>query len=124
MMRSKGDFLDMGINISLDNDEHVETVVKLVRKNPDAYSDIMEEMDELDLTAEEAKATYQEIKGYILEKYGVKVSSLYIAQVKQKHGIIKRENYHTAKSEESRQPKCPVEKEKMSEEALEHFMMI
>ena len=103
---------------------HVETVVKLVRKTPDAYIDITVDMDELDLTASEAKATYQEIKEYIKEKYGVKVSSLYIAQIKQKHGIIERENYNTAKSENAKQPQCPPEKEKLIEEALRHFKMI
>ncbi len=73
---------------------HIETVVKLVRKKPDAYIDITVDMDELDLTASEAKATYQKIKDYIFEKHNVKVSSLYIAQVKQKYGIIERENYN------------------------------
>ena len=101
-----------------------ETVVKLVRKNPDVYIDITVDMDELDLTASEAKATYQEIKDYIKGKYDVKVSSLYIAQVKQKYGIIERENYNTAKSENARQPQCPSEKETLIEEALRHFKMI
>ena len=96
----------------------------MVRKTPDAYIDITVDMDELDLTASEAKATYQEIKEYIKEKYGVKVSSLYIAQTKQKHGIIERENYNTAKSENAKQPQCPPEKEKLIEEALRHFKMI
>lgn len=66
---------------------HVETVVQLVRKIPDTYIDITVDMDELDLTSSEAKATYEEIKDYIFEKYRVKVSSLYVAQVKQKHGM-------------------------------------
>lgn len=103
---------------------HVETVVKLVRKNPDTYIDITVDMDELDLTCAESKATYREIKDYIFEKHGVKVSSLYIAQVKEKHGIIERENYNKARSEDSRQPKCPVEKERLIEEALRYFKMI
>lgn len=103
---------------------HVETVVKLVRKKPDAYIDITVDMDELDLTASEAKATYQEIKDYIKGKYDVKVSSLYIAQVKEKYGIIERENYNKAKTEDARHPKCPPEKEKLIEEALRHFKMI
>lgn len=103
---------------------HVETVVQLVRKTPDAYIDITVDMDELDLTASETKATYQEIKEYIKEKYGVKVSSLYIAQTKQKHGIIERENYNMAKSENVKQPQCPLEKEKLIEEALRYFKMI
>ena len=78
---------------------HIETVVKLVRKTPDAYIDLKVDMDELDLTASEAKATYQEIKDYIVKKHGVKVSSLYIAQIKQKHGIIERDCYNKSKAE-------------------------
>ena len=103
---------------------HVETVVKLVRKAPDAYIDITVDMDELDLTASEAKATYEEIKQYILDKYDTKVSNLYIAQVKEKYGIIERENYNKPKSENSKQPQCPAEKVEMIEEALRHFKMI
>ena len=82
------------------------------------------QMDELDLTAAESKATYEEIKAYVLEHSGLKVSSLYIAQVKEKCGIIERENYNLPKSENSRQPKCPPEKETAIREALEHFRMI
>ena len=103
---------------------HVETVVKLVRKAPDAYIDITVDMDELDLTDSEAKATYEEIKQYILDKYDTKVSNLYIAQVKEKYGIIERENYNKPKSENSKQPQCPAEKVEMIEEALRHFKMI
>ena len=101
---------------------HVETVVKLVRKKPDAYIDITVDMDELDLTASEAKATYQKIKDYILERHNVKVSSLYVAQIKQKYGIIERDCYN--KSRDEKQPQCPLEKEKLIEEALRHFKMI
>ena len=82
------------------------------------------EMSEMDLTAAESKATYEEIKDYVREHTGLKVSRLYIAQVKQKCGIIERENYNLPKSENSRQPKCPPEKEKAIREALEHFHMI
>ena len=76
------------------------------------------------MTASEAKAAYQEIKEYIKKKYDVKVSLLYIAQAKQRHGIIERENYNTAKSENAKQPQCPPEKEKLIEEALRYFKMI
>ena len=68
-------------------------------------------------------ATYEQIKAYVLEKHGLKVSSLYIAQVKQKCGIIERENYNKPKSENSRQPKCPPEKEAAITEALKFFRM-
>lgn len=74
------------------------------------------ELDELDLTAVESKATYEEIKGYIFEKYGVRVSSLYIAQVKEKHGLIERENYNKTKKENGKKLKCPMEKERLIEE--------
>ncbi len=81
-------------------------------------------MDELDLTDAEKKATYSEIKEYVLEHTGLKVSSLYIAQVKQKCGIIERENYNKPKSENSRQPKCPPKKEAAITDALKYFGMI
>ena len=81
-------------------------------------------MDELDLTAAESKETYEEIKDYVLEHTGLKVSSLYIAQVKEKYGIIKRANYNLPKSENSRQPKCPPEKEEAIRDAMKHFRMI
>lgn len=76
------------------------------------------------MTSPEAKATYQEIKNYIIEKYGVKVSSLYIAQIKQKHEIIERDCYNKPKDEGTKQPQCPTEKEQMIEKALRHFKMI
>ena len=103
---------------------HVETVVQLVRKKPDTYIDITVDMDELDLTSSEAKATYDEIKDYIFDKHRVKVSSLYIAQVKQMHGIIERDCYNNSKKESPKQPQCPTEKVKLIEEALRHFKMI
>ncbi len=81
-------------------------------------------MDEMDLTTAEKKATYDEIKAYVLEHSGLKVSSLYIAQVKQKYGIIERENYNKAKAEDAKQPKCPLEKERAIVEALRHFGII
>ena len=81
-------------------------------------------MDELDLTAAEKKAAYQEIKDYVLQHSGLKVSNLYIAQVKQKCGIIERENYNKPKSEDAKQPQCPLEKEAAIRAALEHFGMV
>ena len=66
------------------------------------------DMDEMDLTAAESKATYEEIKKYVAKHNdGMKVSNLYIAQIKQKHGIIERENYNKPKSEKGGQPECP-----------------
>ena len=81
-------------------------------------------MDELDVTAAESKATYNEIREHVWEHHQLKVSNLYIAQVKQKYGIIERENYNKPKSEDTRQPQCPPEKEKAITEALRHFGMI
>ena len=81
-------------------------------------------MSETDVTAAESKATYEEIKDYVLEHSGLKVSNLYIAQVKQKCGIIERGKDNLPKSENSRQPKGLPEKETAIREALEHFRMI
>ena len=102
----------------------VETVCLLSKLHSDQHIEVEVKMDELDLTAAESKATYEEIKKYVLEHTGLKVSNLYIAQVKQKCGIIERVNYNLPKSENSRQPKCPPEKEKAIKEALEYFRMI
>ena len=103
---------------------HVETVCLLSKLQSKEHIEIEVKMDELDLTSAESKATYEEIKAYVLEHSGLNVSSLYIAQVKQKYGIIERENYNKPKSEDARQPQCPPEKEKAITEALRHFGMI
>ena len=103
---------------------HVETVCLLSKLNAKQHIEVNLEMDELDLTVAEKKATYDEIKAYVLEHSGLKVSSLYIAQVKQKCGIIERENYNKPKSEDAKQPQCPPDKEKSIKEALKHFGMI
>ena len=103
---------------------HVETVCLLSKLKSTQHIEVELDMDELDLTAAEKKATYDEIKAYVLEHSGLKVSSLYIAQVKQKCGIIERENYNKPKSEDAKQPHCPPDKEKSIKEALKHFGMI
>ena len=83
------------------------------------------DMDEMDLMAAESKATYEEIKKYVAEHNdGMKVSNLYIAQVKRKCGIEVRENFNLPKSEDSRQPQCPKEKEDAIVKALKAFRMI
>lgn len=82
------------------------------------------DMGEMDVTAAESKATYQEIQDWVQEKYGFHVTHLNIAQVKRKHGIIERENYNKPKSPDSKQPGCPKEKVKAIEAALKHFQMI
>lgn len=103
---------------------HVETVVLLSQQKPDDVIEVEIELDELDLTSAESKATYKEIQEYVLKEHGLKVSNLYISQVKRKCGIAVGENYNLSKSEDSRQPQCPVEKEKAIMDALEHFGMI
>ncbi len=102
---------------------HVETVVLLSQRRPDTHIDVKLDLSEVDITAAETKATYQEIKDYVLEKYGLKVSTLYISQVKAKCGIIERENYNKGK-EGHRVPKCPKEKEDAIMDALRHFRMV
>ena len=103
---------------------HVESIMLLSKLHTKQNIEVELEMSELDLTATESKATYEEIKDYVLKQSGLKVSNLYIAQVKQKCGIIERANYNLPKSESSRQPKCPEKKRKAIEDALEHFGMI
>lgn len=103
---------------------HVETVCLLSKLQSKEHIEIEVKTDELDLTSAKSKATYEEIKAYVLEHSGLNVSSLYIAQVKQKYGIIERENYNKPKSENAKQPQCPPEKEKAITEALRHFGMI
>ncbi len=103
---------------------HIETVCLLSKLNMKQHIEIDLNMDEFDLTDAEKKATYQEIKDYVLEHSDLKVSNLYIAQVKQKCGIIERENYNKPKSENAKQPQCPPEKEKAIMEALKHFGML
>ena len=82
------------------------------------------DMDELDLTAAESKATYDEIKAYVLEKYDLKASSLYISQVKRKCGLEVGQNYNLSKKEDAKVPQCPPEKEAAIMEALKYFQMI
>ena len=102
---------------------HVETVCQLVLRKPAVHINIDVDVEEL-VQDKRGAATYGQIKDYVLEHSGLKVSSLYIAQVKQKYGIIERENYNKPKSEDARQPQCPPEKEKAITEALRHFGMI
>ena len=102
----------------------VENVVVLSKINTPQHIDINLDLSELDVTRAESKGTYQEIKDYVLEHFGLKVSTLYIAQVKQKHGIIERECYNAPKTEGGRVPQCPREKMEAIEEALRYFQMI
>ena len=103
---------------------HVETVVLLSRKTPDDTIEVDLNLDELDATSAETKATYEEIKKYVKEKYQLKVSNLYISQIKRKCGIEVGINYNLPKSENPKVPQCPPEKERAIRDALEHFQMV
>ena len=103
---------------------HVETVVLLSKLNTKQHIEVELNLDELDLTAAESKATYDEIKAYVLEKHGLKVSSLYISQVKRKCGLDVGQNYNLSKKEDAKVPQCPPDKEAAIMEALKHFQMI
>lgn len=104
---------------------HVETVC-LLSKLSEAknHISVKVDMNEMDVTAAESKATYQEIQEWVQEKHGFRVSYLNIAQVKRKHGILERENYNKPKSPDSKQPGCSEEKVKAIEEAMKYFQMI
>ena len=113
--------------ISITLSTHVETVVLLsqLKQKPDDYINVTIELDDVDITPVETKATYDEIKKYVAEhNAGMKVSDLYISQVKRKCGIEVGKNYNLPKNEDSRQPQCPEDKERAIVEVLEHFKMI
>ena len=109
------------------NTVSVETVVLLsqLKQKPDDYINVTIELDDMDITSAETKATYDEIKKYVAEhNAGMKVSNLYISQVKRKCGIEVGKNYNLPKNEDSRQPQCPEDKESAIVEALKHFNII
>lgn len=103
---------------------HVETVVLLSQRKADDHIEVDLDLDELDVTSAEGKATYNEIQQYVLKETGLMVSNLYIAQVKKKCGIDIGESFNKPKSKNVRQPKCPEDKEKAIKDALMHFGMI
>ena len=105
---------------------HVETVCLLSKLHEAKYHvNVTVDMNEMDLTSAESKATYEEIKAYVAEHNdGMQVSNLYIAQVKAKYGIKERANYNLPKLEDEKQPHCPKEKEDAIVEALRFFHMI
>ncbi|MBR9945946.1 RNA methyltransferase [Clostridiaceae bacterium Marseille-Q4145] len=110
--------------LPLETETTVETVVLLSQQKPDDHIEIEINLDEIDATSAETKATYKEIEEWVQEHYGFHVTNLNIAQVKQKYGIIERENYNRPKSENSRRPGTTPEKEKAITEALKYFKMI
>ena len=102
----------------------VETVALLSKLDVDKHINIEIELDELDLTSAESKATYAQIKEYVWNKFELKVSTLYIAQIKKKCGIELREHYNKSKKEKQIIPQCTPEKEEAIMDALRHFKMI
>ena len=126
-------------DISWENESTVETVVLLSKgaKGPvdlcSARTEVERRMadsrkvkvdfslEDMDLSEFKGKATYEQIKAYVLEKTGLKVSSLYIAQIKKKCGLDVGENFNPAKSENARQPQCTPEKEDAIMQAFRHF---
>ena len=102
----------------------VETVMVMSQQKPDDVIRVGIDIDKMNVTKAESKATYTEIQARVKEQTGLNVTPLYIAQVKAKHGIIERENYNHAKSETTRTLKCPPDKEKAIEDTLRHFKMI
>ena len=99
-------------------------LASLLAQKPDDTIEIDLDLDELDATSAEPKATYQEIKDYMLKEFGLKVSNLYISQIKRKCGIEVGENYNLPKTENPKVPQCPKEKENAIKAALKYFAMI
>lgn len=123
-MKFKLPIIEGDMELSLDNDEHVETVVLLSQQKPDDVIEVDLDLDELDITSAESEATYQEIKDYVRKEFGLKVSTLYISQIKRKCGIEVGEHYNISQKENQKVPQCPKEKEDAIRAALEHFAMI
>ena len=124
-IRFKLPIIDEGMSLSLDNDSHIETVVQLSKGNISTQNVRVEfSLEDMDMSGFQQGATYEQIQEWIQEKYGFHVTHLNIAKTKRKCGIIERQNYNLAKSDESRSPETPKEKEETIIEALRHFQMI
>lgn len=117
--------IESNMNISLDNGSHVETVVLLSKGMVDNRKVKVDfSLEDMDLSEFKGKATYEQIKAYVLEQTGLKVSNLYIAQIKKKCGLDVGENFNLPKSENAKQPKCTPEKEEAIMQAFKHFGII
>ena len=104
---------------------HVETVVLLSKGEIDSKKVRVEfSLEDMDMSGFQKGATYEQIKAYVLEKHGLKVSSLYISQVKRKCGLDVGQNYNLSKKEDAKVPKCPPEKEVAIMNALKYFQMM
>ncbi len=105
--------------------EHVETVVLLSKGVIDSKKVRVEfSLEDMDMSGFQRGATYEQIKAYVLEKFGLKVSSLYISQIKRKCGLDVGQNYNLSKKEDAKVPQCPPEKEAAIVKALRHFWMV
>ena len=117
--------IEEDMNLSLDNNEHVETVVLLSKGEIDSKKVRVEfSLEDMDMSGFQKGATYEQIKAYVLEHTGLKVSSLYISQIKRKCGLDVGQNYNLSKKEDAKVPKCPPEKEAAIRDALKYFQMI
>ena len=124
-IRFKLPIIEEDLEISLDKGAQSETVVQISKGTiPVKYVRVEFNLEEMDMSGFQYGASYKKIQRWIQEKYGFHVTNLNIAQVKQEHGIIERENYNKPKSEDSKQPGCPEEKKAAIEEALRFFHMI
>ena len=104
---------------------NVETVVLLSKGEIDSKKVRVEfSLEDVDMSGFQKGATYEQIKAYVLEKHGLKVSSLYISQVKRKCGLEIGQNYNLSKKEDAKVPQCPLEKEEVIIDALKHFQII
>lgn len=105
--------------------ESVETVVLLSKGEIDSKKVRVEfSLEDMDMSGFQKGATYEQIKAYVLEHTGLKVSSLYISQIKRKCGLDVGQNYNLSKKEDAKVPKCPPEKEAAIRDALKYFQMI
>ena len=104
---------------------HVETVVLLSKGEIDSKKVRVEfSLEDMDMSGFQKGATYEQIKAYVLEHTGLKVSSLYISQIKRKCGLDVGQNYNLSKKEDAKVPQCPPEKEAAIRDALKYFQMI
>lgn len=108
----------------MESEKYVETIVLLFKLDSKRYISVELSIDEVNLTSAESKVTYKQIQNYVFETFGFKVSTLYIAQVKKKHGLEIREHYNISKNENQKVPQCPIEKEEAILDALKYFKMI
>ena len=116
--------IEKEFTLSLDNDTHVETVVKLSLKKDTPKIEVTMEPDEESNYTPQEKATYSKIKEYVKDKYGVNVHTSYIAQVKRMCGLDMGENYNKSKKENPEVKQCPQEKVEYIKDALKHFGLI